>query len=80
MKKAGVSLSRTAGTQSREGRVVFRSDLQPGDLVYFHSSTRSSHIGLYARQRHLALPPRPGKSVEYIKVSYMPFAGARRPG
>ena len=24
--------------------------------------------------------PRPGKTVEYSKLAYMPFSGARRPG
>ena len=24
--------------------------------------------------------PRPGKVVEYTKMSYMPYAGSRRPG
>ena len=77
---AGVSLSRTSQSQIRDGRAVAKSDLQPGDLVFFYSSTSPSHVGLYAGNGMLLHAPRPGKSVEYIKMSYMPFSGARRPG
>lgn len=77
---AGVSLSRTSQSQIRDGRPVAKSDLQPGDLVFFYSSSSPSHVGLYAGNGMLLHAPRPGKSVEYIKMSYMPFSGARRPG
>ena len=77
---AGVSLSRTSQSQIRDGRAVAKSDLQPGDLVFFYSSTSPSHVGLYAGNGMLLHAPRPGKSEEYIKMSYMPFSGARRPG
>ena len=75
---AGVSLNRTSQAQIRNGRPVAKSDLQPGDLVFFYGGL--SHVGLYAGNGMLLHAPRPGKSVEYIKMSYMPFAGARRPG
>jgi cell wall-associated NlpC family hydrolase len=57
---------------------VAKSDLQSGDLVFFYSGI--SHVGLYAGNGQVIHAPRPGKSVEYIKMSYMPYAGARRPG
>jgi cell wall-associated NlpC family hydrolase len=77
-KAAGVSLNRTSQAQIRNGRPVAKGDLQPGDLVFFYSGP--SHVGLYAGNGMVLHAPRPGKSVEYIKMSYMPFAGARRPG
>lgn len=77
---AGVSISRTSQTQIHDGQAVSKSDLQPGDLVFFYSSSNPSHVGLYAGNGMLLHSPRPGKSVEYIKMSYMPFSGARRPG
>ena len=77
---AGVTLPRTARTQIGVGRPVAKSDLQPGDLVFFYSSTAPSHVGLYVGDGMIIHAPRPGKSVEYIKMSYMPFTGARRPG
>jgi cell wall-associated NlpC family hydrolase len=37
-------------------------------------------VGLYAGNGQVIHAPRPGKSVEYTKISYMPWAGARRLG
>jgi peptidoglycan DL-endopeptidase CwlO len=74
----GVSLPHSSGQQYNRGRPVSRSDLQLGDLVFFYSDI--SHVGLYAGNGQVIHAPRPGKSVEYIKISYMPYAGARRPG
>ena len=74
----GVSLPHSSGQQYSRGRSVAKSDLQLGDLVFFYSDI--SHVGLYAGNGQVIHAPRPGKSVEYIKMSYMPYAGARRPG
>jgi peptidoglycan DL-endopeptidase CwlO len=74
----GVSLPHSSGQQFSRGRPVAKSDLQSGDLVFFYSDI--SHVGLYAGNGQVIHAPRPGKSVEYIKMSYMPYAGARRPG
>jgi peptidoglycan DL-endopeptidase CwlO len=74
----GVSLPHSSGQQYNYGRSVAKSDLQLGDLVFFYSGI--SHVGLYAGNGQIIHAPRPGKSVEYIKMSYMPYAGARRPG
>ena len=73
----GVSLPHSSGQQYSRGRSVPKSDLQLGDLVFFYSDI--SHVGLYAGNGQVIHAPRPGKSVEYIKMSYMPYAGARRP-
>jgi cell wall-associated NlpC family hydrolase len=74
----GVSLPHSAGQQYNRGRHVAKSDLQLGDLVFFYNDI--SHVGLYAGNGQVIHAPRPGKSVEYIKMSYMPYAGATRPG
>jgi peptidoglycan DL-endopeptidase CwlO len=74
----GVSLPHSSGQQFGRGQPVSRSDLQLGDLVFFYSDIH--HVGLYAGNGQVIHAPRPGKSVEYIKMSYMPYAGARRPG
>ena len=74
----GVSLPHSSGQQYNRGRSVAKSDLQLGDLVFFYSDIH--HVGLYAGNGQVIHAPRPGKSVEYIKMSYMPYAGARRPG
>ena len=76
--KAGVSLPRTSQTQIGVGRSVSKSELQPGDLVFYYGGI--THVGLYAGNGQIVHAPRPGKSVEYASVDSMPFAGARRPG
>ena len=75
---AGVSLPRTSQSQYHVGRYVAKSDLQLGDLVFFYSGI--SHVALYAGNGQVIHAPHPGASVEYIKMSYMPYVGARRPG
>lgn len=76
---AGVSIPRTSRAQSSgAGRSIAKSDLQPGDLVFFYSPV--SHVGMYVGDGMIIHSPRPGKSVQYIKMKYMPYAGARRPG
>jgi peptidoglycan DL-endopeptidase CwlO len=74
----GVSLPHSSRQQFSRGQPVAKSALQSGDLVFFYSDIH--HVGLYAGNGQVIHAPRPGKSVEYIKMSYMPYAGARRPG
>jgi cell wall-associated NlpC family hydrolase len=42
---AGVALPRTSRSQANVGRQVGRSELQPGDLVFFYNPI--SHVGIY---------------------------------
>jgi cell wall-associated NlpC family hydrolase len=44
-KKNGISLPRTSIAQSKVGRYVSRSNLQPGDLVFFYSPIH--HVAIY---------------------------------
>ncbi|NGO72350.1 NlpC/P60 family protein [Streptomyces boncukensis] len=75
---AGVSLPRTSQAQYRAGRHVSRSQLAPGDLVFFYGSR--SHVGLYIGRGQMIHAPRPGRTVRVAPVSEMPWAGAVRPG
>ncbi len=77
-KAAGVTLPRTSQAQYGVGRAVSKSELALGDVVFFYSGL--SHVALYAGNGMVIHAPHPGSSVEYIKMSYMPYAGARRPG
>lgn len=79
-KAAGVTLPRTSQQQFAVGTKVAQADLQPGDLVFFYSTSKPTHVALYVGDGVILHAPRPGKTVEYSKVSYMPFSGARRPG
>jgi cell wall-associated NlpC family hydrolase len=46
----GIALPRTSRAQARFGRKVSRSDLRPGDLIFFDTSGGRgvSHVGIYA--------------------------------
>jgi len=48
-KAHGVSLPRVSRDQYTAGKSVSKADLQPGDLVFFHSGsgTTISHVGIY---------------------------------
>ena len=76
---AGVSLPRTAAQQYVRGNRIAKSSLRPGDLVFFYSQS-PSHVAIYAGGGKIIHSPRPGRSVEWSKMSYMPYAGAVRPG
>lgn len=75
---AGVSLPRTTYTQINAGTRVPRSELQPGDLVFFYSGR--SHVGLYIGNGQMIHAPHPGASVRIAPISEMPLSGAVRPG
>ncbi len=74
---AGVSIPHFSGAQYGAGRRVSRSDLQPGDLVFFYSP--SEHVGIYVGGGMVIHAPRPGSSVKLAPVGSMPYAGAVRP-
>ncbi|MGI8458180.1 MAG: peptidoglycan-binding protein [Propionibacteriaceae bacterium] len=76
-KAAGVKLPRTSQAQYRAGRAVSKSNLRAGDLVFFYSGR--SHVAIYAGGGKVIHASKPGTPVQYIKMSYMPYAGARRP-
>ena len=78
-KAAGVTLPRTSQQQFAIGTKVAKADLRPGDLVFFYSS-KPTHVAIYVGDGVLIHAPRAGKDVEYSKLTYMPFSGARRPG
>ncbi|OQA31073.1 MAG: Murein DD-endopeptidase MepH precursor [Betaproteobacteria bacterium ADurb.Bin341] len=45
---AGVKMQGSAAEMARRGRPVGRSELRPGDLVFFNTANRSySHVGIY---------------------------------
>ncbi|WP_030903661.1 C40 family peptidase [Streptomyces sp. NRRL F-5126] len=76
-KAAGVSLPRTTYTQIGAGRRVPKSQLEPGDLVFFYSGV--SHVGLYIGHGEMIHAPHPGAPVRVAPIDEMPFAGATRP-
>ncbi|MFJ8634450.1 NlpC/P60 family protein [Streptomyces sp. NPDC093568] len=75
-RSAGVSLPRTTYAQIDAGRRVSRSELLPGDLVFFYSSI--SHVGLYIGNGQMIHAPNPSAPVRVAPLDEMPFAGATR--
>ncbi|MFG1999871.1 NlpC/P60 family protein [Spirillospora sp. NPDC048911] len=77
---AGVSITRTTNSQYAATKRVAKSDLQPGDLVFFSSL---GHVGLYVGNGQMIHSPRTGKSVEVVSISSGYYAsnfyGAGRP-
>jgi len=76
-KSGGVSLPRTTYTQISSGPRVDRSQLAPGDLVFFYSGI--SHVGIYVGDGKMIHAPHPGAPVRIAPVDQMPFAAATRP-
>ena len=77
----GVGLSRDADQQAVHGTAVARTSLQPGDLVFFRSSSSGpiGHVGMYVGNGAMIDAPQTGKAVRIEPVSgYAYYAGARR--
>ncbi len=66
----GVTLNRTAASQTSQGTYVNKADLIPGDLVFFVTDGYSiSHVGIYAGNGMMIHSPRPGKRVELVTIN-----------
>jgi cell wall-associated NlpC family hydrolase len=76
--QAGVSLSHSAKAQSGEGRHVSKSQLQPGDLVFYYSPI--SHVAMYIGNGRIVHAANPSEPVKTDPVDLMPYSGAVRPG
>ncbi|MBB6053379.1 C40 family peptidase [Armatimonas rosea] len=84
MQGEGVSLPRTAREQFGQGKKISRSELQPGDIVFFAGTYRSgiSHVGMYVGNGmfvHAASSKR-GVVMDPLDLPYYnsKYAGARR--
>ncbi|MFF3711426.1 C40 family peptidase [Streptomyces phaeochromogenes] len=73
---AGIELPRTTYAQINAGQRVSRSELRPGDLVFFYSGI--SHVGLYVGNGQMVHAPNPSAPVRVAPIDEMPFAGATR--
>ena len=67
----GLSLPRTSAEQAKMGSHVNRSELQPGDMVFFRTAGRGriSHVGLYIGNNRFIHAPRTGKNIEITSLS-----------
>ena len=79
----GLVLPRSADQQANSTQKIDRSELKPGDLVFFNTMKRTfSHVGIYLGEGKFIHSPRSGASVriEDMRIPYwnVRFDGARR--
>lgn len=65
----GGYLPHSSASQYGYGVPVEKSELQPGDLVFFSKSSRISHVGIYVGSGKFIHSPQPGESVEISSFS-----------
>ena len=56
-KGAGVKIPRTATQQKNKSRSVRYEELQPGDMLFFKTSSRTNHVGIYIGNRKFIHAP-----------------------
>ncbi|MEW6444493.1 MAG: C40 family peptidase [Pseudomonadota bacterium] len=66
----GIRLPRSSQDMYNQARRIERSELRPGDLVFFRlRSSRISHVGIYAGNGQFVHAPSKGKDVELTSLS-----------
>jgi len=81
--QAGVVMPRVAVDQARTGPMVPVAQLQPGDLLFYHTDptapTYISHVAIYLGNDLMLQAPRPGLDVQVVPLDVgAGFAGAVR--
>jgi cell wall-associated NlpC family hydrolase len=79
--QAGVVMPRVAVDQARTGPMVPVAQLQPGDLLFYHTDptapTYISHVAIYLGHDMMLQAPRPGLDVQVVPLDVgAGFAGA----
>ncbi len=65
----GITLHRVSRDQYKyDGTYVKKSELQPGDLVFFGDGGVVGHVGIYAGNGKMIHSPRTGKSICYTSI------------
>ena len=81
--QAGIVMPRVAADQALAGPAVPVSQLQPGDLLFYHTDptapTYISHVAIYLGNGSMVQAPEPGQDVEVVPADFgNEFAGAIR--
>jgi peptidoglycan DL-endopeptidase CwlO len=74
--QVGIQLEHFTGDQWNEGEHISRSQLQPGDLVFFFADI--SHVGMYVGDGLMIDAPTFGQPVQIQPVFWSAFVGAVR--
>jgi peptidoglycan DL-endopeptidase CwlO len=81
--QAGIRMPRVAADQARTGPAVPISELEPGDLLFYHTDPTApdyiSHVAIYLGNGWMIQAAEPGLGVQIVPASFGPeFAGAVR--
>ena len=69
-KQVGISIPRTSLAQSKSGKAVSKSNLQPGDLLFWKTtSAEVGHVGIYVGNGQFIHAPNKSKPVKYDSLS-----------
>lgn len=70
MRSLGINISRTQTVMYAQGTPVSKSNLQPGDLVFFQNTYKAglSHVGIYVGDGQFIHAPSSGKVVSYANL------------
>jgi peptidoglycan DL-endopeptidase CwlO len=74
--QVGISLPHYTGSQWTMGEHISRSQLEPGDLVFFYPDI--SHVGLYVGDGMMLDAPATGQVVQIQPVMWNVYVGAVR--
>jgi cell wall-associated NlpC family hydrolase len=74
--QVGISLAHFTGDQWNEGEHISRSELEPGDLVFFYPDI--GHVGLYVGNGLMVDAPTFGQPVQVQPVFWSAYVGAVR--
>ncbi len=74
---AGVSLPHNSAEQYAAVAHISKSDLQPGDLVFYYSPIH--HVAIYIGDGHIIHAPRVGEDVQIASIGTAPIHGYGRP-
>ncbi|HTA07240.1 MAG TPA: C40 family peptidase [Streptosporangiaceae bacterium] len=83
MRQAGIVMPRVAADQAQTGPQIPIADLQPGDLLFYHTDptapTYISHVAIYIGGGRMLQAPEPGEDVQVVPADFgAGFAGAVR--
>ncbi|GCD11012.1 C40 family peptidase [Clostridium tagluense] len=74
----GISVGRSTYDQINDGIGVSKSDLQPGDLVFFGIGNKPKHTGIYAGNNNYIHSPRTGDVIKVSPMTRGDYITARR--
>ena len=82
-KQIGITIPRTSLAQSKSGTSISKDELQPGDLVFFKTTSAPvGHVGIYVGNGQFIHAPNSSKPVKYDSLSNSyynrTYVGARR--